>query len=78
LFLEHDLALLEVNPLVVKLTAICICLDAKLNIDANAMYRQPKLKTFHDPSQEDDPREAHAATVRTELRSSGRQHRLHG
>ncbi len=59
LFQDHDLALLEVNPLVIKADGDLHCLDAKINIDANAMYRQPKLKTFHDPSQ-DDPREAHA------------------
>ncbi|MDG6403816.1 ADP-forming succinate--CoA ligase subunit beta, partial [Pseudomonas quasicaspiana] len=60
LFQDHDLALLEVNPLVIKADGDLHCLDAKINIDANAMYRQPKLKAFHDPSQ-DDPREAHAA-----------------
>lgn len=60
LFQDHDLALLEVNPLVIKADGDLHCLDAKINIDANAMYRQPKLKGFHDPSQ-DDPREAHAA-----------------
>ena len=36
------------------------CLDAKLGIDGNAMYRHPKLRKMHDPSQEDE-REAHAA-----------------
>lgn len=35
-------------------------MDGKINIDSNAMYRQPKLKEMHDPSQE-DAREAHAA-----------------
>lgn len=48
------------NPLVIKADGDLHCPDAKINIDANAMYRQPKLKGFHDPSQ-DDPREAHAA-----------------
>eukprot|EP00095_Tigriopus_kingsejongensis_P005890 maker-scaffold433_size172344-snap-gene-0.9 protein:Tk05890 transcript:maker-scaffold433_size172344-snap-gene-0.9-mRNA-1 annotation:"malate-- ligase subunit beta" len=37
-----------------------LCLDGKINIDSNAMYRQPKLREMHDPSQEDE-REAHAA-----------------
>ena len=37
------------------------CLDAKLSIDGNAMYRQPAIKAMHDPSQE-DAREAHAAS----------------
>src|SRR3989344_5738859 len=60
LFQDYDLALLEVNPLVIKADGNLHCLDAKINIDSNAMYRQPKLRAMHDPSQ-DDPREAHAA-----------------
>ena len=60
LFQESDLALLEVNPLVVTSEGDLHCLDAKVNIDSNALYRQPKLKGMHDPSQE-DAREAHAA-----------------
>ena len=60
LFQENDLALLEVNPLVITDEGDLHCLDAKINIDSNAMYRQPKLKAMHDPSQE-DAREAHAA-----------------
>ena len=60
LFVDYDLALLEVNPLVVKKDGNLHCLDAKLNIDSNAIYRQPKLRGMQDPSQ-DDPREAHAA-----------------
>ncbi|HLS97406.1 MAG: ADP-forming succinate--CoA ligase subunit beta [Porticoccaceae bacterium] len=60
LFKDYDLALLEVNPLVIKTDGNLHCLDAKINIDSNALYRQPKLQEMHDPSQ-DDPREAHAA-----------------
>ncbi|WP_437270637.1 ADP-forming succinate--CoA ligase subunit beta [Stutzerimonas balearica] len=60
LFQDYDLALLEVNPLVIKKDGNLHCLDAKLNIDSNAIYRQPKLRDMADPSQ-DDPREAHAA-----------------
>jgi succinyl-CoA synthetase beta subunit len=60
MFEECDLALLEINPLVITESGDLHCLDAKLNIDGNAMYRQPKLKEMHDPSQEDE-REAHAA-----------------
>ena len=59
LFVDYDLALLEVNPLVITAEGKLHCLDAKINIDSNAMYRQPKLREMHDPSQ-DDPREAHA------------------
>jgi len=60
LFQDYDLALLEVNPLVIKEDGNLHCLDAKINIDSNALYRQPKLRAMHDASQ-DDPREAHAA-----------------
>lgn len=60
MFQEKDLALLEINPLVITPEGDLHCLDAKINIDGNALYRQPKLKEMHDPSQEDE-REAHAA-----------------
>lgn len=60
MFQEKDLALLEINPLVITEQGNLHCLDAKINIDSNAMYRQPALKEMHDPSQEDE-REAHAA-----------------
>lgn len=60
MFLDCDFALLEVNPLVITKQGNLLCLDGKINIDANALYRQPKLREMHDPSQ-DDPREAHAA-----------------
>ncbi len=60
MFSEYDLALLEINPLVITGDDNLVCLDGKINIDSNAMYRQPKLREMHDPSQEDE-REAHAA-----------------
>ena len=60
LFENYDLALLEINPLVITAEGNLHCLDGKINIDSNAMYRQPKLQEMHDPSQE-DAREAHAA-----------------
>jgi len=60
MFQDKDLALLEINPLVITEEGNLHCLDAKLNIDGNALYRQPQLKEMHDPSQEDE-REAHAA-----------------
>ena len=60
LFQDFDLALLEINPLVITTGGDLHCLDGKINIDGNAMYRQPKLREMHDPSQ-DDAREAHAA-----------------
>jgi succinyl-CoA synthetase beta subunit len=60
LFKEKDLALLEVNPLVITPAGDLHCLDAKLVIDGNALYRHPELKAMQDPTQE-DAREAHAA-----------------
>ncbi|GJM12486.1 MAG: succinate--CoA ligase [ADP-forming] subunit beta [Pseudohongiella sp.] len=60
LFQDMDLALLEINPLVITDEGNLHCLDGKINIDGNAMYRQPKLREMHDPSQ-DDEREAQAA-----------------
>jgi succinyl-CoA synthetase beta subunit len=60
MFEDLDVALIEINPLVIKTDGNIHCLDAKVGIDSNAMYRQPKLKDMHDPSQE-DAREAHAA-----------------
>jgi succinyl-CoA synthetase beta subunit len=61
LFQDLDLALLEINPLVITSEGNLHCLDGKINIDSNALYRQPKLQAMHDPSQEDE-REAQAAT----------------
>ena len=60
LFLTHDLSLLEINPLVITQGGKLHCLDAKINIDSNAVYRQPEIQAMHDPSQE-DPRESEAA-----------------
>ena len=60
LFVKKDLSLLEINPLVITQNGDLHCLDAKINIDSNALYRQPELMEMHDESQE-DPQEAEAA-----------------
>ncbi|CAB0150241.1 Succinate--CoA ligase [ADP-forming] subunit beta [Pseudidiomarina piscicola] len=60
MFEQYDFALLEINPLVITEQGNLHCLDGKINIDSNALYRQPKIKEMHDPSQEDE-REAQAA-----------------
>lgn len=60
LFKEKDLALIEINPLVITDQGDLHCLDAKIGVDGNALYRQHALRDMHDPSQEDS-REAHAA-----------------
>ncbi|AFU97272.1 ADP-forming succinate--CoA ligase subunit beta [Simiduia agarivorans] len=60
MFQDYDFALLEINPLVITDQGNLHCLDGKINIDGNALFRQPKIKEMHDPSQ-DDAREARAA-----------------
>ncbi|RMA78917.1 ADP-forming succinate--CoA ligase subunit beta [Umboniibacter marinipuniceus] len=60
MFTEKDLDLLEINPLVITDEGNLHCLDAKVSIDSNAVYRHKDIQEMHDPSQEDE-REAHAA-----------------
>ncbi len=60
LFQEMDLALLEINPLVITEEGNLHCLDGKINVDGNALYRQPRLREMYDRSQ-DDERESQAA-----------------
>jgi succinyl-CoA synthetase beta subunit len=59
LFVDCDLALLEVNPLVVTADGRLVCLDGKINVDDNALFRQPRVAAMRDPSQE-DPKENRA------------------
>ena len=54
MFVEKDLGLVEINPLVVTAEGDLLCLDAKINVDDNALYRQPDLLEMHDTSQEDE------------------------
>jgi succinyl-CoA synthetase beta subunit len=54
MFVEKDLSLLEINPLVVTTQGNLLCLDAKIQIDDNALYRQPELRAMRDASQEDE------------------------
>ena len=60
LFMDLDLSLLEINPLVITSEGDLNCLDGKINVDGNALFRQPKLESMQDSSQEDE-REARAA-----------------
>ncbi|MGF1614935.1 MAG: ADP-forming succinate--CoA ligase subunit beta [Gammaproteobacteria bacterium] len=53
LFLEKDLSMLEINPMVVSSSGDLLCLDAKVNIDDNALFRHPDLDALHDTTQED-------------------------
>ena len=56
LFQEKDLSLVEINPLVVMGGGELMALDAKINLDDNALYRQKALMEWRDPDQE-EPRE---------------------
>lgn len=54
LFCDCDASLVEVNPLIVTRSGELLALDAKLNIEENALYRHADLQTMRDPTQEDD------------------------
>jgi len=53
LFMERDLSLVEINPLVVTADDGLLALDGKINVDDSALYRQKALAAARDPSQED-------------------------
>jgi succinyl-CoA synthetase beta subunit len=52
-FVESDASLAEINPLVVTGDKRVIALDAKFNIDTNALYRQPEIVEYRDLTEED-------------------------
>ena len=54
MFVEKDLSLVEINPLVVTEEGQLICLDGKINIDDNALYRQKEILAMRDETQEDE------------------------
>lgn len=53
LFMEKDIGLIEVNPLIIDGKGNLSALDAKLNADENALFRHPDLAAMRDESQED-------------------------
>ena len=59
-FIDSDASLLEINPLITTAEGELVLLDAKINLDDNALYRQKALLEMRDISQE-DPREARAS-----------------
>jgi succinyl-CoA synthetase beta subunit len=61
LYQDCDASLVEVNPLITTKSGKVIALDAKINIDSNALYRQAKLVEWRDISQEDDKEREAAA-----------------
>jgi succinyl-CoA synthetase beta subunit len=60
LYIEKDLSLVEINPLIVTRAGALVALDAKVNVDANALPRHPELARLRDASQE-DPMERRAS-----------------
>ena len=52
-FVETDMSLLEINPLVLTGDKELICLDAKVNFDDNALFRHPEIEDLRDPDEED-------------------------
>ncbi|MEW6437529.1 MAG: ADP-forming succinate--CoA ligase subunit beta [Pseudomonadota bacterium] len=59
-FVAKDMALLEINPLILDKADTLRCLDAKIGFDDNALFRHPDILALHDASEE-DPKEAEAA-----------------
>lgn len=59
-FIENDMAMLEINPLVRTEDDKVICLDCKISLDENALFRHHELAEMRDTTQ-DDPREVHAS-----------------
>jgi succinyl-CoA synthetase beta subunit len=60
LYMERDASLIEINPLIVTKAGQLVALDCKLDIEANALYRQPEMAGLRDPGQE-DPAESRAS-----------------
>lgn len=60
LYIDKDVSLIEINPLIVTSDGNLMALDAKINIDGNALFRHPALMALRDKSQEDE-KEAQAA-----------------
>lgn len=54
MFVERDLNLVEINPLIIDKNDHVICLDAKVVVDDNALFRQAQLRAMRDSSQEDE------------------------
>jgi succinyl-CoA synthetase beta subunit len=53
-FVDKDMSLLEVNPLVVTKDGRLLCLDAKVSFDDNALFRHPEVTALRDPTEEDE------------------------
>lgn len=54
MFMEKDLSMIEINPLIITSDGDLMCLDAKVNLDENALYRQSAMNEMRDTTQEDE------------------------
>ena len=61
LFVDYDCSMLEINPLIITGEDNIIALDAKIDVDGNALYRHADVKDMHD-ADEEDPIELEAST----------------
>jgi succinyl-CoA synthetase beta subunit len=52
-FIDKDMSMLEINPLVVTKSGALVCLDAKIGFDDSALYRHPDIAVLRDPTEED-------------------------
>jgi succinyl-CoA synthetase beta subunit len=59
-FVAKDMAMLEINPLIVSAEGRLKCLDAKISFDSNALYRHPEILALRDETEE-DPKEIEAS-----------------
>jgi succinyl-CoA synthetase beta subunit len=59
-FVEKDMSLLEINPLILTESGDLVCLDAKVSFDDNALFRHPLIHRLRDESEE-DPKEIEAS-----------------
>ena len=60
MFVDCDMSLIEINPLIITSQGHLHCLDAKVNLDSNALFRHSNLANMRDLSQE-DPQESEAS-----------------
>ena len=54
MFIEKDLSMLEINPLIVTGDDRIMALDGKVDVEDNSLFRQPAMLAYRDPSQEDE------------------------
>lgn len=60
MFIDNDCSMLEINPLIITNEAQLVALDAKIDLDSNALFRNPELLKYRDQNEE-DPLEVQAS-----------------